>query len=134
MSEDETPIDPLSTSSARRPNAGRPARDNLTTLGLRTGGLLGTGALELGRQTLTRPLGLAGAATGVEAPERLVDETTETLQARHESAYETATAAYEQADTALVIRAAEGLTYAHLASHGLTVEEYREEFGDSVPL
>ncbi|WP_436903127.1 hypothetical protein [Halovenus halobia] len=28
----------------------------------------------------------------------------------------------------------EGLTYAHLKSHGLTVEEYRDEFGDDVPL
>lgn len=28
----------------------------------------------------------------------------------------------------------EGLTYAHLASHGLTVEEYRDEFGECVPL
>lgn len=28
----------------------------------------------------------------------------------------------------------EGLTYAHLKSHGLTIEEYRDKFGDDVPL
>lgn len=77
----------------------------------------------------------AGPERSNEAVTEVLDQL-ERLCARVDSEVARYTTADERANVRCQVcgERFEGITYAHLKSHGLTVEEYRDEFGEDVPL